>query len=241
LEGDEDNTFVVVGEDSVDYYQAHNVLVENNLFLGNAGNRIRAAFQVRGVRDVTFSHNTVVGDLPSKAFAVRLSQGTHNPRNRDIHFYNNIWSDPTGTMNGQGEESGVEGAFADAAALATTSYELHNNLYWNGDRALPNNSRALVNVADDRSALIGDPALPSQAGLIVPRWDAEREMFADGSATIREAFVRLVADYGTPTAGSAAIQAADPEQAPLDDILGMPRRRQQPTVGAVEQVLLADE
>jgi hypothetical protein len=240
-EGDEDNTFVVIGEDSVDYYQAHDVLLENNLFLGNAENRIRAAFQARGVRDITFRHNTVVGDLPSKAYAMRLSQGYSNPRNRNIYFYNNIWSDPTGTMGSQDQSAEIESGFADAPALATSSYELHGNLYWNGDRTLPQNRRGVVNVTDDRHSLVRNPALPTQEGLLVPRWDSESDTFADGSTSIREAFVRLVRDYGTPGAESAAIHAADPAQAPWEDILGMPRQRQQPTIGAVEQVLLGDE
>ncbi len=240
-EGDENNTFVVVGEDSVAYYQAYNVLIENNLFLGNAENRIRAAFQVRGARDITFSHNTIVGDLPSKAYAMRLSQGPNNQRNRNIYFYNNIWSDPTGTMGSEDPTDWVVTDFADAPALATTFFKLQNNLYWNGGRAVPISLRELVNVADDPQAIIRDPTLPTQETLIVPRWDAQRGTFADGSASIHEAFVRLVRDYGTPAPASAAIGAVDPTQAPWDDILGMPRLRQQPTIGAVEQVILTGE
>ncbi|MCB0190244.1 MAG: hypothetical protein KDE31_38490, partial [Caldilineaceae bacterium] len=136
-EGDEDNTFLVVGEDSVDYFQAHDVLVENNLLLGNTENRIRAAFQVRGARDITFRHNTVVGNLPSKAYAMRLSRGPNNQRNSNIYFYNNIWSDPTGTMGAEDPTDWVASDFADAPTAATTSYGLRNNLYWNGERALP--------------------------------------------------------------------------------------------------------
>lgn len=239
-EGDEDNTFVVVGEDSVDYYQAHDVLIENNLLLGNSDHRMRAAFQVRGARDIVFRHNTVVGDLPSKAYAFRLSQGPNNQENRDIYFYNNIWSDPTGTMGAEDPTDWVTMDFSDAPPMATDSFVLRNNLIWNGDRAVPKSTRELVNVDDDPAAVVRDPQLPWQEGLVVPRWDPQRGTFADGSLTIRDAFIRLVRTYGVPTGKSPAIRAADPAHTPWDDILGMPRLRQQPTIGAVEQVLLAN-
>ncbi|MEZ4682485.1 MAG: hypothetical protein R2932_50590 [Caldilineaceae bacterium] len=101
---------------------------------------------------------------------------------------------------------------------------MRTNLYWNGERALPLNIRELVNITDDPQALVGDPELPTQADLIV-RWVPQRGRFADGSATIHEAFVRLVRAYGTPASTGAAVGAADPAQAPWEDILGMPRRR----------------
>lgn len=239
-EGDEDNTFVVIGEDDVEYYQAQDVVLENNLFLGNSENRMRAAFQVRGARDVLFRNNTVVGDLPSKAYAFRLSRGPGNQPNRDIYFYNNIWSDPTGTMGREDPTDWVSLDFSDTPAAATNSFVLQNNLYWNGQRSIPIGSNELINLDDDSAALVGDPHLPAQETLVVPRWDPERGTFVDGSATIRDVFVRLVHAYGVPAGQSPAIGAADPTQIPVDDILGMPRRRQQPTIGAVEQVLLAE-
>lgn len=239
-EGDEDNTFIVVGEDSVDYYQARNVLVENNLFLGNSDNRMRATFQVRGARDVTFRNNTVVGDLPSKAYAFRLSQGPNNKQNQNVYFYNNIWSDPTGTMGAEDPTDWVSLDFSDSPVAATASFVLQNNLYWNGGQRIPKSSGEMVNSDNDPAALILDPALPAQRDIVLPRWDAKRGIFADGSATIRDAFIRLARAYGMPSGESPVIQAADPAHAPVEDILGLPRQQQAPTIGAVEQMRLVE-
>ncbi len=233
-QGDESNTFVVVGEDSVDYFQARNVLIENNLMLGNSPNEIQAAFQVRGASNVVFRHNTVAGDLPGRTYAMRLARADDNPRNENISFYNNIWSDPTGTM-GTGSDDG-ESSFAQAYPEDTKSFILQNNLYWNGGRSVPQDDDELVNFDDDPAALIADPLLPAQDNILLPIWQHENLRFADGSVTIRAAFERLVRTYGIPGPGSPVIDTADPDRASAEDIFGQVRPvGAAPDIGAVEQ------
>jgi len=215
--------FVQVGEDGTANYEADGVLLENNLLLGNAANRMRAPFAVMGSRNVTVRHNTVSGDLPATAFGMRLYSFGDNQPNADIRFYNNLWSDPGGTM----------GTFADAPQGQTSSFVLNNNLYWNGGQPLPNNPAALVNITADAARVVGDPRLGSQAGLVPPRWNGAQ--FTDGSASIRQAFERLATQYGTPGVGSAALDKALPAQSPADDLLGNLRPRgDAPDLGALE-------
>jgi hypothetical protein len=215
--------FVQVGEDGTANYEADGVLLENNLLLGNAANRMRAPFAVMGSRNVTIRHNTVSGDLPSSAFGMRLYRFGDNQPNADLRFYNNLWSDPGGTMS----------TFSDTPQGETSSFILNNNLYWNGGQPLPNDPADLVNITDDDARVLADPRLGSQAGLVPPRWSGSQ--FADGSATIRQAFERLATSYGTPGAGSAALDKALPAQAPADDLLGNPRPRgAAPDLGALE-------
>jgi len=232
-QGDDDNAFVVIGEDAVPYYQAYDVLVENNLLLGNSRHPLRVAFHVRGSKDIVFRHNTVSGDLPSKAFALRLSRSLENPPNENVAFYNNVWSDPTGTM-GAGAP-GDPGDFADAAPADTLSFTLLNNLYWNGGQAIPYDPLELVNYDSDPAALVADPKLADPAGVVSPVWQPERGRFGGGAATIRAVFLGLVEDYGLPAAGSAVAGAAEPAQAAAEDILQRPRPAAGfPDLGAVE-------
>ncbi len=228
-EGSTGYGFVQIGEDGTANYEAVNVLVENNLMLGNSSNTMRSPIGVMGSRDVTFRHNTVVGNLPSYAFAMRLYRYGDNQPNQNIRFYNNIWSDPTGTMGAYGSTAND---FSDTPPGQTTSFTLDRNLYWNGGAAIPYDSSELVNYTDDARRIVADPLLGSQAGLVIPRWNPTTGQFADGSTTIRQAFERLVTRYGAPAAGSPAIGAADPTQSPADDILGQPRSA--PDIGAFE-------
>lgn len=219
-QGDPNNTFIVVGEDNVAYFQAHNILVENNLLLGNSAHEIRAPFQMRGVRDITIRHNTIVGDLPAKAFAMRLSRGEKNPRNTNIHFYHNIWSDPTGSM-GAGPESGND--FSDTKPEQTESFALFGNLYWNGGNPIPFDERELVNYRDDRSAVIAAPLLSNPDKIIPLHWNSNLGRFANGSSTIRQIFINLVDRFAVLPHDSPAIDKAVSKQTAFEDILGKPR------------------
>ncbi len=224
-EGSPGSNFVLVGEDGNDYYEARDVLIENNLLLGNSANPIRAPFGVKGARDITFRYNTVFGDMPGQAFALRLNREGANLPNANINLYGNIWADPSGTMND----------FSDTPPADTASFELRNNLYWNGGAAVPESSDDLVNVSDDTAAMLGDPAVPALDALVLPRWDATNERFVDGSVSIREAFVALATAYGRPGASSAARDAGTASAAPSDDLLGNARTvGVGPDLGAVE-------
>ncbi len=226
--GNNGDGFVTLGDNSPrTYFHAYDVLIENNLMLGNSTNVIHAALKVVGSRDVVFRHNTVVGDMPAKSFAFRLTTG--NLQNQNIQFYNNIWADPTGTMGA--EFPGDWNRFS--RTESTVSFALLNNVYWNGGEAVPADGDEPINYTDDAARIVADPLLPyAQQNVIAPRWQPGNGRFADGSATIREAFTRLVANYGQIGPGSAALDAADPLHAPAEDILGAPRSN--PDVGAYE-------
>lgn len=231
-EGNTGNNFVIVGEDGKNYFEAQNVLVENNLMLGNSANVMRAAFGVKGGKDITFRSNTIVGDLPALAYAMRLNTEGSNPPNENIRFYNNIWADPTGTMGAENPTRPND--FSDTPPGETASFVLDNNLYWNGGTAVPSDSAELINYTADSKRIVADPLLNDQSGLILPRWVPAANQFADGSPTIQTAFDRLVTLYGTPADGSPLIDAANAAQTPTDDILG--NLRTTPDIGAVEFV-----
>jgi hypothetical protein len=231
-QGDPNNAFLVIGEDDVDYFQAEDVLIENNLMLGNTRNPMRAALHIRGSRDIVFRHNTVTGDLPSRSYAIRLSRADNNPANENIHFYNNIWSDPMGSMGVFQESNGD--LFAEAWPADSRKIVLLNNLYWNGGELIPWDEEQLINYTDDPQRILADPQLPVPEDVMTPVWLVEEGHFAGGFSTIREVFEWLVFSYGQPTTESRVINAGEPAESSVDDILGRPRFDGAPDVGAYE-------
>ncbi len=229
-EGSTGANFVLIGEDAQTFVEGRQILVENNLMLGNAPNVMRAPIGVKSGEDVTFRHNTIAGDLPSLAYAMRLNVENPAVTNQNINFYNNAWSDPTGTMGA--ENPSRPNDFSDTPPGETGAFVLANNLYWNGGEPIPQDSGELVNYTDDPTSHVANPLLPGQSGIQLPRWNPVAQQFADGSSAIRQAFERLVNLYGTAAPSSPLVDAARPDQSPVEDILGNVRAA--PDLGAVE-------
>lgn len=218
-QGSSGSNFLLLGEDGHPFFETQDILVQNNLMLGNADNVMRASFGVKGCRDIVFRNNTIVGDLPSAAFAMRLNREGANPANENIRFYNNIWSDPSGSMGAQSQGGSPD--FSDTPPDDTLSFELDTNLYWNGPNPIPSDGSELVNIDDDLNAEVGDPGLADQTGLVLPYWDGNQ--FPSGSIAIVEEHQRLATTYGRPANAVVVAGLARPDQAPVDDILGQTR------------------
>jgi len=227
-QGLSDQPYLLLGEDAKPFHEAENVMIENNLFLGNTSNPMTAAFAIKGARNVKFRSNTVNGDLPLGSnlwgFAMRLGREGANPRNENVAFVNNIWSDPTGTMT----------HFSAGSPENTVGASLRNNAYWNGQRPVPVDPDRVLNVTDDPRAILKDPGLPTDLrSVIPPTWNPATNRFADGSSSIDEVRTKLVETYGTPAPGSPVVDAGDPADSPKDDILHR-QRGAKPDIGAVE-------
>ena len=222
-QGSSGSNFVLCGEDGHPYHESFDVVVENNLFLGNGTPAIRAPFGVKGCRDVLFRANTVSGNMPGNAFAMRLNTEGSNPANQNIVFRNNIWSDPTGTMS----------RFSTTPVGETTSFTLQRNLYWNNGATLPNHPAELINIGNDAQPVFGDPALVDPAGVATPYWNEATGTFNGGFTRIEQVFTALADTYGTTSAHGAGIGQADLAQMPPDDLLGRPRGVM-PDMGAVQ-------
>ena len=220
FQGGSGSNVILLGEDGLASYEAQEITIENNLILGNSSVPMRAPLGLKGARNILFRNNTVVGNLPSSAFAIRSNREGSNPVNRDITLVNNIWSDPTGTMTG----------FSDGLPSESSNLALDNNVYWNGGQPMPSDGDVL-NTFMDVHGLNANPLLASQAGIVLPNWQGTQ--FASGTDTIREEFERLVRMYGKPAAGSPVIRRGNPDSSPEADILDVPRGAA-PDVGAVQ-------
>jgi hypothetical protein len=203
-----EESFVGVGNDGKAYHEAKQVRIASNLLIGNGRDDMNTPLTVFGARDVIFVNNTIVGDLPSDAFAFEVDVKDRNPKNLDVRFWNNIWSDPSGTMS----------QFSDGTRANTLGLELSNNLYWNDGREIPSGDLVSPLRHDDRRVVL-DPGLTTNHGSVtLPVWGGSA--FASGETSILAEFVRLVRSYGAIPAGSPAAGRASASVAPARDILG---------------------
>ncbi len=222
-------TFIKVGNDGESFFEAKDVMVENNLMIGNSPIQIDSAFGVSGARNVTFRNNTVVGDLPSSAYAFHVTVKQQNPQNENIFFYNNIWSDPTGTMGA--DLNGRPNEFSDGDPAGVNNLILDNNFYWNGGQEIPP-GELVSPTSDDAHMVTANPFINSvYDNLVLPRWNGIS--FISGSKTIREEFVRLVGKYGSLPMSSEALGKANPNFSPPEDILRR-HRPIEPSMGAYD-------
>ena len=221
--------FIQVGDGGPAYHSAKDIQIENNLMIGNSQSQIGDAIGVSGAKDVTFSNNTITGDLPASSYAMEIIIEGENPLNENIKFFNNIWSDPTGTMGtplGGGTDD-----FSDGDPTSTTNLVLDNNFYYNGGESIPDGDVLSPNV-DDVNRYIANPGLnTNQSGVVLPKWNGSS--FTSGNATTNQEFLRLVNAYGAISGSSPASGVANPTYAPSVDILGNARPGS-PSMGAYE-------
>ncbi|MBU1456894.1 MAG: right-handed parallel beta-helix repeat-containing protein [Proteobacteria bacterium] len=220
-QGSTGSNFILLGEDGQNFYEAYDILVENNLLLGDSPHVMRAPFGVKGGRDIIFRNNTISGDLPALAYAMRLNSEGDNPPNTDISFYNNIWVDQTGSMGAESAQGSND--FSDTPPDQTDSFILSSNLYWNGGQAIPASSSELINYTDDGHRVVANPLLTTPSSVVLPGWDAGSGRFKDGSASIAAAFTNLVTRYGALWSNSPAVNKGDSVHGASEDILGNSR------------------
>lgn len=232
-QGSTGSNFVLIGEDGNPFHEGTDILVENNLMLGNSDNIMRAPFGVKGGRDITFRHNTISGDLPSYAYGMRINREGANPVNENIELYNNIWVDQQGTMGARSDTDADD--FSDTDPDHVGSFTLQSNLYWNGGNSLPYDTRERINYTDDPDGVVADPHLTEPTGITVPRYNEQTKNFEGGFATIRAAFKSLVETYCQLPRNSAAIDKGWLISGSSEDILGRKRPSGQAVdIGACE-------
>jgi len=195
-QGSHGQGFILIGEDGKPYFEAQNINIYNNLMLGNSPLSMRSPLMIKGAKDINFYNNTITGDLPSNAYVIRITKERQNLKPTNINLYNNIWSDNTGTM-GQGEFE-PNSDFSDTLIYNLNHFTLDNNLYWNGSKKIPSSIFDKINYQDDPNRSVINPLLNDHETLKIPTWNTNKQVFSDGSLSIREAFKKLVYFYAIP-------------------------------------------
>lgn len=218
--GKPDQAYILLGEDGKPFFEASDILIENNLFLHNGGPRIVGTFLFKGgLRNIMVFSNTITGRPDSRGFSVFsvvcLKIGANPPIEKMV-FANNIFCDNSGGI--------TRFSSTDGTRFAENGFRAINNLYWNGGKEIRSEKQDLFIPANDTQGILTDPGLPEvPREPILPRYDPERSQFLSGKKTIREEFVRLVELYGKPNPDETVPVTADPRFLPPEDILGQPR------------------
>jgi hypothetical protein len=226
-----DQAYILLGEESRPFFEAQNILFENNLFLHNTPPRIIGTFMFKGgVKNVTARANTITGKPNSvgfSAFAAVFWKLGENPPQENVLFANNIFCNNTGSITRF--SAGGKEIFADHGFKAV------NNVYWNGGVRIAAEPTDIFVPAIDPKAILTSPRLKAvPKKLPLPRFDFNEDAFLSGNKTIRQEFEYLVKEYAVPKPGGSGIGKADLSNMPDDDILGHPRSKTVPDAGCYE-------
>jgi hypothetical protein len=227
-QGSHGHGFILVGEDGKPYFEADSVEIYNNLLLGNSKHPMRSPLGIKGAKNVFFYHNTISGDLPSNAYAIRINKEGKNFPSENINLYSNIWADNTGSMGNGPHEKYND--FSDTLPFGTESFLLFGNVYWNGNKKIPSSFLDIINYSDDTAAIIRDPGLKIPSELIALSWNANKRQFADSSVNIEQIFLNLIYKYAIPEYPRTTINK---EGIPKSDII-QSKRSSNATIGAFQ-------
>ena len=219
-------SIIQVGNDGKPYIEARTVTISDNLFIGDGADQAQSVLGVAGATDVRFVNNTITGDFPVRALALRIVRKVDNPMNENVVIANNIFSDPTGTFGAKpGEQSGK---FSTGDPASVTGLVLNSNLYWNAGNSLP--SGDVVSPADDADRIVANPGLATDIPAVVPTvWNGKT--FGSGAVSVRDEFLRIGQRFAVP--GSVVGSGANPDYASSTDLFGNARSAS-PSIGAVE-------
>ncbi|MDR0870096.1 MAG: hypothetical protein LBN39_04815 [Planctomycetaceae bacterium] len=229
-----DQAFILLGEDGRPFFEASNVLIENNLLLHHSAPRIVAAFLFKGgIHNVMVRANTVSG-VPNggaegafSAYSAVFQRIGENPPQENVMFANNIFSNNAGTM--RRFSAGKKECFKE------NSFTAVNNIYWNGGKEIPAAPEDIFVPQNDPKKILKSPELPDvPKEMVLPRFDSAKKAFPSGNTTIRQEFESLVNRFAVPAQNSAAVDRADAALMPQDDILGR-NRGEKPDAGCCER------
>ncbi|NMP16182.1 right-handed parallel beta-helix repeat-containing protein [Thalassotalea sp. Y01] len=229
-QGSHGHGFILVGEDGKPYFEAEDINIFNNLLIGNSKISMRSPFAVKGAHKINFDYNTVIGDLPSNAYALRVSVEGNNKVPTDINMRYNIYSDATGTM-GSGDYQ-MSNDFTDTEYGDVDDYLLSNNIVFNGEKGAPYSLLDVVNASDDDDLREFDTGITLQQTLVSPIYLSKSKSFADGSTSIEQVFKKIINDL-TPPKQPQKLALDESKAVPLHDILGRPRTPPY-SIGAIE-------
>jgi len=231
-QGSHGHGFILIGEDGKPYYEANDIYIYNNLMLGNSPISMRSPLGIKGAKNIRFFNNTITGNLPSNAYAIRANTEAQNLINTHIYLYNNIWSDPTQTMGSGAYEQAND--FSDTLHHQIDHFELNNNIIWNGEEILPYSFFDAINPNDDKNLHHRNPYLPEQKNILLPTWNNQKQSFNNGTFLITEAFQKIIYIYGISKYKLHKELIYKPDNFPSHNILGVQRLKGN-AIGAINK------